>query len=93
MHTLLLITSEELNYSDEQDIKTSDSKVMFWRPRYAEKLLQALVKCSYPPTLQPIPPGCNFQETERFNAALVEITPWILAAETVMTACSSGLLY
>lgn len=33
--TLLLIMSEKLNYSDEQDIKTSDSKALFWRPRYA----------------------------------------------------------
>lgn len=35
VRALLLIMSEELNYSDEQDIKTSDRKAMFWRPQYA----------------------------------------------------------
>lgn len=90
---MLLTMPEELKHSDKHNIKISRQQSTVLETTICMKLLRALVKRSYPPALQPVPPGCNFPETGRFNAAVVKITPWILAAETVMTACSPGLLY
>lgn len=51
-----------------------------------------LLNVPTPPTLQSIPPGYNFQETGRFNVLWFKQSPGF-SLQTVVTVCSSGLLY